>query len=419
MAELKSTDRDEIHHRIQSRYGAAQAALLRKLGNLDLAEDAMQDAIVKALEKWPLDGTPDNIVAWLVTTGLNAFRDKYRRDKRGNELLDAQQQIEDSLIVEVEGRHPELDDVLRLIFLCCHPAIAPENQLALTLKNVMGFTLREIARAFLLQEKTLEQRLLRSKRKIVGSGIPFEIPPAEYLEKRLQPVQQVLYLIFNEGYYGSSGKMIDQALCHHAIVLCRSLCRAIPEPENFGLLALMLFQDARTPARVDAAGELVTLDKQDRSLWRSTQIAEADVLLQKALRRKQSGVYQLQAAIAGLHSQATEASSTDWLQIVGLYRLLMQRQGGAVITLNYAVALLFAREEKQAVELILDLEKELSNYSPYWAARAKMAELEGKDDERIRALQHAIRLSGSEQEIKHYQLQLQDYDPLLNPELLH
>lgn len=274
----------------------------------------------------------------------------------------------------------------------------------------MGFSLREISRAFLLQEKTLEQRLTRSKRKIVGSGILFEIPQAERLQKHLIPVQQVLYLIFNEGYYGSSGELIDHALCRHAITLCRSLCRAIPMPENLGLLALMLFQDARAPARIDKEGNLVTLDKQDRSLWRQAQIAEADVLLQKALRNKQSGIYQLQAAIAGLHSQAKSQQETDWLQIVGLYRLLMQHQGGPVISLNYAVALLFAGKTEQAAPTIMELEPELKYYGPYWAARAKLAELNGEQQEQITALQQAISLSGSEQEIKHYQLQLQQQE---------
>ncbi|MCG8414439.1 MAG: RNA polymerase subunit sigma-24, partial [Pseudomonadales bacterium] len=308
---------------------------------------------------------------------------------------------------EIDDQHSDIDDdVLRLIFMCCHPAIAAENQLALTLKTVLGFSQKEIAKAFLIKEATLEQRLTRSKRKIAASGILFEMPADERLDKRLPPVQQVLYLIFNEGYHGSSGELLNETLCHNAIALTRSLCRALPEPENLGLLALMLFQDARAPARMNDRGELVTLDKQNRGLWRQPQIAEADVLLQKALRRKQSGVYQLQAAIAGLHSLAPSAEKTDWLQIVGLYRLLMQHQGGPVITLNYAVALLFADKLDQAATLIKQLENELENYSPYWAARAKLAELLGSDNEASKALQKALSLSGSKQESKHYQLQL-------------
>ncbi len=400
-----------IHSRIQLRYSAVQAALLRHLGCLDKAEDAMQDAIIKALETWPRDGIPENTVAWLVTAGLNAFRDRYRKDQTGKRY----KRYIDSLTDGVDGSAYELtedlpefdDDVLRLIFLCCHPAITPENQLALALKTVMGFSLHEIARAFLLQEKTLEQRLTRTKRKIAKSGIAFEIPQGERLEKRLIPVQQVIYLIFSEGYHGSSNELIDHVLCRHAITLCRSLCRVIPEPENFGLLALMLFQDARAPARIDAGGDLVTLDKQDRSLWRRGQISEADVLLQKALRKKRSGIYQLQAAIAGLHSLAKSNKTTDWMQIVGLYCLLMKHQGGPVVSLNYAVALLFADRRNEAAAILSELEVELANYSPYWAARAKLAELNGVESERVSALQSAVRLSGSDQEFKHYQLQLQ------------
>jgi len=407
MTAKQGEDSKLIHSRIQLRYSAAQAALLRQLGDLEKAEDAMQDAIVKALETWPRDGIPENIVAWLVTAGLNAFRDRYRKDQTGKRYVDSLREF-DEKAYELTGDLPEFDDdVLRLIFLCCHPAIAPENQLALTLKTVMGFSLHEISRAFLLNEKTLEQRLTRTKRKIAKTGIAFEIPQGERLEKRLIPVQQVIYLIFNEGYYGSSGELIDHALCRHAITLCRSLCRVIPEPENLGLLALMLFQDARAPARIDAEGDLVTLDKQDRSLWRKGQISEADVLLQKALRRKRSGIYQLQAAIAGLHSLAKSEQATDWLQIVGLYRLLMKHQGNPVIKLNYAVALLFADRRSEAAAIIGELEAELGNYSPYWAAKAKLAELNGAESERIDALQNAVRLSGSEQELKHYQLQLQ------------
>lgn len=396
-----------IHSRIQARHSAAQAALLRRLGNINHAEDAMQDAILKALQVWPISGIPTNIVAWLVTTGMNAFRDSYRRESRGREIVQSGVSHEPVADSEIDDQYSDIDDdVLRLIFMCCHPAIAAENQLALTLKTVLGFSQKEIARAFLIKEATLEQRLTRSKRKIASSGIPFELPEGEQLDKRLPPVQQVLYLIFNEGYHGSSGELLNESLCRNAITLTRSLCRVIPAPENFGLLALMLFQDARAPARLDSNNELVTLDKQDRGLWRKPQISEADVLLQKALRRKQSGVYQLQAAIAGLHSLAGSAEETDWMQIVGLYRLLMQHQGGPVITLNYAVALLFAEQLDQAGTLIKQLEGDLRNYSPYWAARAKLAEVLGSNAEATSALKKALNLSGSEQESRHYQLQL-------------
>ncbi len=393
-----------IHRRIQSRHSVAQAALVRRLGDMDRAEDAMQDAVVKALEVWPQRGMPENIVAWLVTTGMNAFRDRYRRESRGREITeerfaaetDHQQQVEESVD----------DDVLRLIFMCCHPAIAVENQLALTLKMVMGFSQKEVASALLIQERTLEQRLTRSKRKIAAAGIDFSLPNATQLEARMQSVRQVLYLIFNEGYYGSSGALLDQAICRNAIVLCRSLCRLYPEPENLGLLALMLFQDARAPARLDAEGHLVTLDKQDRSLWRAAQIREADVLLQKALRHGCSDRYQFQAAIAGLHSLAKSSDTTDWKQIVGLYQLLRNKQDDAIVSLNYAVALSYAGEGDQAARILQALEAELQHYSPYWAARARLSEVQGDVAARASALQQAIQLSGSEEELRHYQIQL-------------
>lgn len=392
-----------IHQRIQARYSVAQAALVRRLGNLDQAEDAMQEAVVKALESWPRLGIPDNIVAWLVTAGMNAFRDGYRRESRGRELI-----LE---MAVTERDHKEVaddleDDVLRLIFMCCHPAIAVENQLALTLKMVMGFSQTEIASALLVQERTLEQRITRSKRKIAATGIDFQLPDSSRLDVRLQPVQQVLYLIFNEGYYGSSGTLLDQALCRNAIILCRSLCRLYPQPENLGLLALMLFQDARAPARLDEAGKLVTLDQQDRSLWRQVQIREADVLLQKALRHGQADRYQLQAAIAGLHSLARRSEDTDWTEIVGLYKLLLQKQPDPIVYLNYSVALMFDGQVKVSAPLLHELEPELGQYSPYWAARAKLAELQGDQENRAAALQTALKLSGSEEEMRHYELQL-------------
>ena len=396
-----------IHSLIQSRHGAAQAALIRRLGAIDPAEDAMQDAVVKALEYWPEHGVPDNIVAWLVTTGMNSFRDAYRRDVRAGELLRENFVEQESLELDATALD---DDVLSLIFMCCHPAIAVENQLALTLKTVMGFSVQEIAHGFLLQEATLEQRLTRSKRKIARAGINFEQPREKHLNERLSPVQHVLYLIFNEGYYGSSGELLNQALCRQAIALCRSLCRGFPETENFGLLALMLFQDSRAPARLDAAGDLVTLDKQDRSVWRQSQIQEADVLLQKALRKKQSGFYQLQAAIAGLHSLSKSSEDTDWLQIVGLYRLLQRLQANPVIALNYGVAMFFAGMHSEARKLIIELEAELSHYSPYWAARAKLAATIDDNAEAAVALRNAMALSGSAAEMKHYQVQLQRHE---------
>lgn len=409
-----------IQQRVQGRYSAAQAALVRRLGSLELAEDALQDALIKALEVWPEQGIPEKIVPWLVTTGINAFRDHYRREQRGKELIE-----ETSVVIEESQYDTEADDleddVLRLIFMCCHPALALENQIALTLKSVMGFNQKEVASALLIQERTLEQRLTRSKKKIAANGINFELPDSEHLDERIQSVQHVLYLIFNEGYYGSSGTMLDQAICRNAISLCRSLCRIYQNPENLGLLALMLFQDARAPARLDDNGNLVTLDKQDRSKWRQSQIKEADVLLQKALRRKQSGSYQLQAAVAGLHSLASKSEDTDWLQIAGLYKLLLSVQDEPVVKLNFAVALMYSGQLKPAAGILQELETELRQYSPFWAARAKLAEMQSDDAARVQALQTAIELCGSEEELRHYQAQLTELqvDSVANSNAVH
>jgi len=290
--------------------------------------------------------------------------------------------------------------------MCCHPAIATENQLALTLRLVMGFSLEEIASALLVPVKTLEKRVNRSKRKIVGSGIDFELPPQSRLDNRLIPVQLVLYLIFNEGYYGSSGQLVNRELCKQAIKLVRSLCRVFPHPENFGLLALMLFGDSRSKARLNDKFELVTLDKQDRSLWKQSQINEADVLLQKALLKKQFGAYQLQAAIAGVHSAVSDAANTDWQEIILLYKELLKYKNTPVVKLNYAVALMFASELENASRLIAELEDSLSAYSPFYAAQAKLFELQNKKEAMQSALEKAAALSGSMEAAQHYRTQI-------------
>ena len=394
-----------VHEKIHAHHSAAQAALVRNLRSLHNAEDAMQDAIVKALQSWPATGIPKNIVAWLVTTGLNSFRDNHRRDARLEPLTERNAQ-DLSATLKIENGGPE-DDVLRLIFMCCHPSIAIENQLALTLNLVMGFNLTEISNSLIVPVKTLEKRLSRAKRKISGAGINFQLPSASRLLGRLAPVQQVLYLIFNEGYYASSGVLINRALCRQAISLCRSLCRSFPNPENFGLLALMLFQDSRASARIDGNQRLVTLDLQDRSLWNKSQIQEADVLLKKSLRLRETGFYQLQAAIAGVHSWSKSAEETDWPQIVGLYQHLLRVRTSPVIALNYAVALLFAGDVSNARTIIESLETELSSYSPFYAAQAKLHELLNNEPQMRESLEKAASLSGSEQEAGHYRMQLE------------
>ncbi len=406
--------KDSISATIQSCYSAAQAALLVRLRSVDRAEDAMQDAVLKALQHWQHGGIPIQPVAWLVTSGLNSFRDHYRKDSRMDPLMETTADglnlgdgIEQVLLAA--ENNPD-DDVLRLIFMCCHPSLAVPNQLVLSLKMLMGFSLQEIAKALLIPVKTLEQRITRAKRKISVSGISFELPTTKLLPLRLDSVRQILYLIFNEGYHSVGEELINRQLCRQAILLARSLCRGFPEPENFGLLALMLFHDARANARVDDSGELITLDSQNRMLWKRSQINEADVLLQKALRNGRIGSYQLQAAIAGVHSLAASAAETDWHEIVGLYRRLLQQQSGPVIALNYAVALMMAERLQEAGRLLDSLQQDLQNYSPYYAALAKFHVLSGKDDKAAAALQKAASVTGSTQEKRHYQLQLAEIE---------
>lgn len=392
-----------IHERIQAHHSAVQAVLVRNIRNVQHAEDAMQEAVIKALQNWPEKGLPDNPRAWLITVGMNSFRDRYKKEARLDFTADLlEQHEEDSSAAQNEFE----DDVLRLIFMCCHPAIVTENQLALTLRLVMGFSLEEIASALLVPVKTLEKRVNRSKRKIIGSGIDFELPPQTRLENRLVPVQLVLYLIFNEGYYGSSGQLVNRELCRQAITLVRSLCRVFPHPENFGLLALMLFSDSRSEARLNDKLELVTLDKQDRSLWKQTQINEADVLIQKALLKKQVGTYQLQAAIAGLHSDVLDAAETDWQEIILLYQALLKYKNTPVVKLNFAVALMFANEIEQASRIISEIEDSLSAYSPFYAAQAKLFELKNNKKGMQSALEKAAQLSGSAEAAQHYRTQL-------------
>lgn len=401
---------DSVRRAIQAGFSAAQASLVRRLRSIDEAEDAMQEAVLRALRHWPERGIPPQPVAWLIVTGTNYYRDQCRREARIDRSIDLSQDSHsesrsDNNLLDDEYASGD-EDVLRLIFMCCHPSIAVENQLALSLKMLMGFSPAEIAKALLISERTLEQRITRAKRKIASSGISFELPRTDLLSLRLGSVRQTLYLIFNEGYYSIGEDLINKELCRQAIQLTRALCRSFPESENFGLLALMLFHDARANARVTDDGELILLDAQNRMLWKRSQIDEADVLLQKALRRAEIGSYQLQAAIAGLHSLAEAPEQTDWQQIVGLYRRLLREQASSVVRLNYAVALIMVESLSDAESLLTSMREELAGYSPYYAALAKLYSLTGREEEAARALKTASELSGSPRERRHYQLQL-------------
>jgi RNA polymerase sigma-70 factor (ECF subfamily) len=363
-------------------WGRTLAILARTLGDVDLAEDAVQEAFAAALERWPRDGAPDNPGAWLLTTARNRAIDRIRRERtlaHKTELLAA---LEPAGQKEAE---PIPDERLSLIFACCHPALSSEAQVALTLRALGGLTTDEIARAFLVPEPAMAQRLVRAKRKIRAAGIPFRVPPDHLLPERLRTVLAVLYLIFNEGY----GPPPRDDLCEEAIRLGKMLALLMPdEPEALGLLALMLLHDARREARLDGEGELVLLGDQDRELWDAERIDEGRRMLNRALPLRQPGPYQLQAAIASLHLEA----ETDWPQIAALYERLAQFTPSPVIELNRAVAVAMDEGPDRGLELI-DRIDGLDRYRHLHSARADLLRRLGRSDEAAVAYGQALELS--------------------------
>ena len=369
--------------------GRAIATLIRVTGDFDLAEEAVQDAFISALETWPERGVPDNPGAWITTTARNRAIDRLRRRKRlveKTETLAREASIESALAAfeptsafdSATGEDPMLipDDRLRLIFTCCHPALAMDARVALTLRTLGGLTTPEIARAFLVPEPTLAQRLVRAKRKIRVAGIPYRVPPTELLPERLDGVLRVLYLVFNEGYTASSGDaLIRRELCAEAIRLARIVVSLLPdEPEARGLLALMLLHDARRDARVGTSGELILLDDQDRSRWDADRIAEGQALVSRALGERRPGPYQLQAAIAALHDEAVTPGDTDWPQITSLYASLQRMAPSPVVELNLAAAVAMADGPAVGLAMMdgIAATGELEAYPYLHAARADM-----------------------------------------------
>ena len=395
------------------------ATLIRLLGDFDLAEDALQEAFVAALKQWPEDGVPDNPRAWLVSAGRFKAIDQLRRRARYDALLREQADYlaaQATVEMEIENAAIE-DDRLRLIFTCCHPGLAPQAQVALTLREVCGLTTEAIARAFLSKPATVAQRIVRAKGKIRDAKIPYEVPEGAALAERLQSALQVIYLVFNEGYLASSG---EQALRHdlseEAIRLAELVLALLaertdqPDPECQGLLALMLLHHARRATRTDAQGELVLLENQQRSLWDRQEIQRADQLVRQALLSRRFGPYTLQAAIAAVHAQSPSSAETDWQEIVGLYDLLMQHMPTPIVALNRAAALAMRDGPEaglQALEPLME-NKALKGYHLAHAALADMHRQLGHQDAAAQAYTQALALATQPAEKRFLQQRLAD-----------
>lgn len=403
----------EAIYRSESRH--VLATLIRLLGDFDTAEEALHEAFAIAVEQWAREGVPANPRAWLVSTGrfkaIDGMRRRTRHDASLNELAKELESATASLDVEQqEDEHLE-DDRLRLIFTCCHPALPPEAQVAMTLREVCGLTTEEIARAFLTKPSTIAQRIVRAKAKIRDARIPYEVPPEKELPDRLDAVLRIVYLVFNEGYSASfGGSLTRHDLCGEAIRLGRVLITLLPQPEAIGLLGLLLLQDSRRAARTSATGELILLEDQDRSLWNREQIMEGVTLVQRALAMGQVGAYTIQAAIAAAHAQAPTAVVTDWNQIVKLYDLLLQAEPSPVIELNRAVAVAMRDGPAAGLDLVNAILKrgDLETYHLVHATRADLCRRIGRTAEARMSYQRALSLTQQEPERRFLEKRLRE-----------
>jgi RNA polymerase sigma-70 factor (ECF subfamily) len=406
------TDLSWIEQALTAARPQAVAALLRYFRDLDTAEEAFQEACLRALRNWPKNGPPRDPTAWLIFVGRNAAIDSVRRGRRQEELPPEEKisdldDVEEDIVERLDNSDYR-DDVLRLLFVCCHPDLPATQQIALALRIVSGLTVPQIARAFLVGESAMEQRITRAKARVAKAGIPFGTPGAVERAERLAAVAAMIYLVFNEGYSAEADSADRRrSLCDEAIRLSRLLLRLFPtEPEIMGLTALLLLQHARTDARFDADGTAVLLDEQDRTLWNRAMIAEGLALVDKAMRHRRPGIYQIQAAIAALHARAARAEETDWVEIGLLYRALEQLQPSPVVTLNRAVAVAKAEGPEAALDLIEPLAERLSGYFYFFGVKGNLLMQLGRNGEAKAAFDRAISLARTPAEAAHIRMHL-------------
>ena len=406
------TAAEQFEKIFREEHGRVLAALISQFEDFDLAEDALQDALVNALERWQGDGIPENPGAWLTTAAKRRAIDRIRHTatlERSLPVPDPQLSYDEHEMDETQIP----DDRLKLMFTCCHPSLALETQIALTLHTLGGLTTHELARAFLVPEPTMAQRLARARAKIRNARIPYRVPPIDLLPERLDALLAVIYLIFNEGYSATSGdEPIRKELCLEAIRLCRVLIALMPgSAETRGLLALMLLHDSRRETRLDEAGELVLLSEQDRSRWDRSEIREGIEVLEEALALNNPGPYQVQAAISSLHAEAPTAEQTDWRQIAVLYETLAMMTPSPVIDVNRAVAVGMADGPQEGLRILEGLGDRAKGYYPFHVVRADLLRRSGQLEEAIESYERAIALCNNPAERSHLQRQL---DPLIN-----
>lgn len=401
------TDVAGIDAALTSARPQAVSALLRYFRDLDTAEEAFQEACLRALKTWPVNGPPRDPAAWLIFVGRNSALDEARRRRKeqalpSDDIIPDREDPEGELAEELDAAHYR-DDILRLLFICCHPDLPATQQIAVALRIVSGLSVKEIARAFLVTEAAMEQRITRAKRVIGAAEVPFETPGEEARSDRLAAVAAMIYLLFNEGYSASGGTVhVRLPLCEEAVRLARLLLRLFPShPEVMGLMALLLLQHARSRARLNAENEIVLLDDQDRSLWDRELIDEGLVLVEKALRHRAPGPYQVQAAIAAIHSRAASAEETDWAEIDALYGALERLQPSPVVTLNRAVAVSKVRGAAPALEMIEPLADKLSGYFHFFGLRGALLLQLGRNEEARVAFDRAIALAHTPAQAAH------------------